>query len=143
VPVLGLEFSRGIVGETRVDRSVNGDIVVVVDQDQVVETPMSRKGDGWLLALSCIQAWRSLTFHTDTLLDTTITSHSPDFAIDNGETILVVLSSKLFTSYSQSDGIGDTLTKRTGGDFNTWELDLGVTSSHSMVDWSMVVPDLV
>jgi hypothetical protein len=43
VPVLSSEFGRGIVGKARIDRSINSDIVVVVDQDQVVETPVSSK----------------------------------------------------------------------------------------------------
>jgi hypothetical protein len=41
VPVLSSELHRSIVGKTGVDGSINSDIVVVVDQDQVVETPMS------------------------------------------------------------------------------------------------------
>jgi hypothetical protein len=41
VPVLSSELGRSVVGETSVDGSVNSNIVVVVDQDQVVETPMS------------------------------------------------------------------------------------------------------
>ena len=41
VPVLGSELGRSVVGETSVNGSVNSDIVVVVDQDQVVEAPMS------------------------------------------------------------------------------------------------------
>jgi hypothetical protein len=41
VPVLSSELGRGVVGEASVDRPINSDIVVVVDQDQIVETPMS------------------------------------------------------------------------------------------------------
>jgi hypothetical protein len=41
VPVLSSELGRSVVGETSVDRSVNSDVVVIIDQDQIVETPMS------------------------------------------------------------------------------------------------------
>jgi hypothetical protein len=86
---------------------------------------------------------KKLTLHTDTLLDTTVTSHCPNLAIDNWESILVVLRSKLFSSYGQTDSIGDTLTQRSSSDLNTWKLDFGVTSSHSMMDRGVIISDLV
>jgi len=41
VPVLSSELGRCVVGETSVDRPIDSDVVVVIDQDQIVETPMS------------------------------------------------------------------------------------------------------
>lgn len=149
VPVLSSELGRGIVGKARINGSINSDIVVVVDQDQVVETPVSSKRYSWYISISLTTSAtnalneRRLTLHTDTLLDTTITSHRPNLAIDNWESILVVLRSKLFSSYGQTDSIGDTLTQRSRSDFNTWKLDLGMTSSHSMMDRGVIISDLV
>jgi hypothetical protein len=90
-----------------------------------------------------VTSLRRLTLHTDTLLNTTVTCHGPDLAIYDWEAILVVLCAKLFSSNGQSDSIGDTLTQGTGGDLDTGKLDLWVSSSHRMVDRSVIVSDLV
>jgi hypothetical protein len=41
VPVLSSELGRSVVSEARVDRAVNSNVVVVVDEDQIVKTPVS------------------------------------------------------------------------------------------------------
>jgi hypothetical protein len=84
-----------------------------------------------------------LTLHTDTFLDTSISSHCPDLAVYNGETLLVVLSTKLLACNSHTNGIGDTLTEGTGSNLNTGELDLGMSSCHSVVDRGVIVFDLI
>jgi hypothetical protein len=46
LPVASLELGRGVVGEARVDVAVDSDGVIVVDEDQVVETKVAGHGDG-------------------------------------------------------------------------------------------------
>jgi hypothetical protein len=41
VPVLSPELGRSVVSEARVDRAVNSNVIVVVDEDQIVKTPVS------------------------------------------------------------------------------------------------------
>lgn len=58
MPSLSLELGRGVFGETRVDVSVDSDGVVVVDQNQVVETQVTSERDGYIKQPQ--QMWNAL-----------------------------------------------------------------------------------
>lgn len=46
VPALSGQLGRGILGEAGVDISVDGDSIIVVNQDEIVQTEVTGEGDG-------------------------------------------------------------------------------------------------
>jgi hypothetical protein len=84
-----------------------------------------------------------LTFLTHTLLKTSVTSHAPDLAIDNWESILVEPRPELLPGHSETDRIGNALAERTGRALHTGELDLRVSSRDTVSDGSVVLLDRV
>lgn len=84
-----------------------------------------------------------LTFLANTLLQTTVTGETPDLVLDDRKSVLVVSCSHVLIGDGESDGVGNTLTEKTGGQFDTWELDLGVASSNPVHGRGMVLLDLV
>lgn len=80
---------------------------------------------------------------THTFLNTAISSHTPNPAIYDWVSLLVVLSAQLLARHGHPDGIGDTLSEGPGGDFHTWELNLGMPSGDSVEFGSVVGFDSV
>lgn len=44
LPAHSLELGGCVIGETHIDRPINGDSVVIVDEDEVVKTEMTSNG---------------------------------------------------------------------------------------------------
>lgn len=84
-----------------------------------------------------------LTFLADTFLQTAITSETPDLVLDDRKSVPIVSGSHVLVGHGESDGVGNTLTEKTGGQFDTWELNLGVTGSNAVHGRSMVLLNLV
>jgi len=59
-------------------------------------------------------------FSGNTLLETTITKDNIGIVVEDFKTRLVEGSTELSLSKSETNSVGDTLTKRTSGDFNTF-----------------------
>ena len=62
----------------------------------------------------------SLTLLTDSFLQTPITGETPDLVVYHFQIVLVVGRRELFGGDGHTDGIGNTLTERTGGHFDAW-----------------------
>ena len=93
----------------------NRNVVVVVDHDQVTELQVA--GSRGSLA-------------GNTLHSASITEESVGVVVDKIETWLVEDGSSVGLSNSHTDGVGETLTKRTSGDLNTGGVvSFGVTGS--------------
>lgn len=93
--------------------------------------------------MRCLEGLR-LTFLTNTLLETPITSEAPNLVVDNLQIILVVDRCQVLGGHGHTNSIGDALTKRSGGNFAAGVFDFRMTRRHrSAHDRSMVLLDLV
>jgi GMP synthase PP-ATPase subunit len=112
MPVLGPELCTRVVGEARVDVAVDGDAVVVVDEDEVVEAEVTSERDGLL---------------TNTLLQAAVAGEAEDLGVaGDGEALTVVLGRDLLAGDGETDSVGDALAERTSRDLDAGELDLRV-----------------
>lgn len=80
-------------------------MVVVVDHDQVTELEVTSGGCG---------------LRGNTLHGASITEEAVSVVVDEVITWLVEDTSGVGLGNSKTDGVGETLTKRTSGDLNTW-----------------------
>lgn len=91
----------------------NGDVVVIVDGNEVSELQVTSHG--------CSLAG-------NTLHSTTITEEHVSVVVDQIEARLVEDSTGVRLSHGETDGIGETLAKRTSGHLNTRGIvSLGMT----------------
>lgn len=96
----------------------NGDVVVIVDGNEVVELQVT--GGGGSLA-------------GNTLHSTSITEEDVGVVVDQVVSGLVEDSSGVLLSNGQTDSVGETLTQRTSGDLDTrGVVRLGVTGSDAV-----------
>lgn len=108
VPVVGLETLENVFSEGDSNVTIDGDVVVIIEGNELTELQVTSKRTG---------------LRGNTFLKTTITENDIGVVVEDLETRLVVGGSELSFSSSQTNGIGDTLTKRTGGDLNTLSVD--------------------
>ena len=119
VPVLSAELCARVVGEARVNVAVDGDAVVVVDENEVVKPKVTGERDGLL---------------ADALLQAAVAGEAKDLGVaGDGETFAVILSRDLLASDRETDGVGDALAERACSDLDTRELNFWVTSSNRAV----------
>jgi hypothetical protein len=91
----------------------NGNVVVVVDTDQLSELQVTSLGSG---------------LRGNTLHSTSISEETVGVVVEELETGLVEAGGEVSLSHGKTDGIGETLSKRTSGDLNTGGVvSLGVT----------------
>jgi hypothetical protein len=136
LPVVSLESLGNIFSESNVRVTIDGDLVVVVDGDEVTELEVTVN---------------SMNFHQRNVLDdsgsanspsegsslgrntfhqATVTSEHEGVVVEDLETILVEGSSEVSLSDSETDSIGETLSERSSGDLDTVSYtEFGVTGS--------------
>ena len=112
VPAVGLEAGEDVLGETEVGVTIDGDVVVVVEDDDVAEAEVAGEGGG---------------FSGDALLEAAVAAHGVDGVVEDGEVLLVELGGELLLGDGHTDGVADALAEGTGGNFNTrGHVNLGV-----------------
>ena len=114
IPSVGLVTLEDILGEGNVSTTVNGDVVVVINDNQTAELEVAGNR-GSLVGNS--------------LLQTTISAESVNVVVDNGETLLVEGSGQIGLSNSHTDGIAHTLSQRTSANLHSSGLHLGMARS--------------
>jgi hypothetical protein len=115
VPAVGLVALGHVLGEGTVGVAVNGDVVVIVDADEVAELEVAGQGRG---------------LGRDTLHQAAIAEEAVGVVVTQGEAGLVEGGGGVGLGHGQTDGIGDTLTQGAGGDLDTGSIvGLGVTRS--------------
>lgn len=93
-------------------------MVVVVDADEVAELKVASQGRG---------------LRGDTLHQATIAEEAVGVVVDKVEVVLVEDGAGVGLSHGETDGIGDTLTKRASGDLNSGGVvSLWVTGSDAV-----------
>lgn len=118
VPAVSLVALGDILSEGDVGVTINGDVVVVVDGNEVAELEVTSQG-------------RGLT--RNTLHQAAIAEEAVGVVVREGEAGLVEDGGGVGLGHGQTDGIADTLTQRAGGDLDTGGIvRLGVTRSDAV-----------
>lgn len=138
LPSVRLVSGLDILGERDGSVTINGDLVVVVDGNHVTELQVPA-----ISASLCYYCKNSpgerAGLGSDTLLKTSISEETVGVVVEDLETVLVVNGAHVGLGDSETDGVGDTLSERTGGDLDTVsDTDLGVTRGDG-VDLSEVL----
>ena len=90
VPVVGFEAAAAVFGEAEICIAVDGGVVVVVEDDEVVESEVTGEGTG---------------FRSDAFLQVTVTYDDVDVVIEDGELVAVEVSGEVFLCDGHSDGV--------------------------------------
>lgn len=104
VPAVGLEALHDILREGAVGVTVNGDVVVVVDHDEVAELEVTGGGG---------------SLRGNTLHSAAITEEGICVVGGEVEARLVEDGTGVSLRNGETDGVGETLAERTSGDFDT------------------------
>ena len=104
VPAVGLIAFEDVFGEGNVGPPVDGDVVVVVQGDQLAQLEVTGQGGG---------------FGGHTLLVAAVTHDHVGVVINEGRTRLVELGGQVGFGDRQADGVGDTGPQGARGHFNT------------------------
>lgn len=113
LPAIRLVSLDDVLSEGAVGVTVNGDVVVIVDGNQVAELEVTGQG-------------RGLT--RDTLHQATITEEAVCVVVDQVEAVLVEGGASLSLGNGKTNSVGNTLTERSSGDLDTGGVvRLGVT----------------
>lgn len=112
VPAVGLVALGNILSEGNVGVTVNGNVVVIVDADEVAELEVASQRRG---------------LARDTLHQATITEEAVGVVVNQVEARLVEGGGSVSLGHSQTNSIADTLTQRASGDLDTGSIvSLGV-----------------
>ncbi|MCY1354613.1 hypothetical protein D9M69_409980 [compost metagenome] len=103
LPAVGFEALRGVVGEPAVDFAVDGDAVVVVEGDQLVQALGAGQGADFM----------GNAFH-----HAAIAEEHVGVVVDDVVAITVELRSQGLFGDGEADGVGEALTQRAGGGFH-------------------------
>lgn len=118
VPAVSLVALGNILSEGNVGVAVNGNVVVVVDSNEVAELEVASQGAG-------------LTGNA--LHQAAIAEEAVGVVVREGEAGLVEDGGGVSLGHGQTDGIADTLTQRAGGDLDTGGIvSLGVARSDAI-----------
>lgn len=97
VPSVGLEAGENIFSERDVGVTVDGDVVVIIDGNEVAELEMSGQRDG---------------FSGNTLLQTTVSKECVGMVVEEWESVAVEGGTSLGLGDSETDGVADTCRAR-------------------------------
>lgn len=113
LPAVRLVSLDNVLSEGAVGVTVNGDVVVVVDGNQVAELEVTSQGRG---------------LGGDTLHQATVTEEAVCVVVDKVEVLLVEGGASLSLGNGKTNSVGDTLSEGTSGDLDTrGVVGLGVT----------------
>mmetsp|Transcript_9229 Transcript_9229/g.15837 ORF Transcript_9229/g.15837 Transcript_9229/m.15837 type:complete len:525 (-) Transcript_9229:48-1622(-) len=123
IPAVRLEAHSSVLGLRLDGHGVEGHIVGIVDDDHVVQALVGSDGGG---------------LSHDTLLHAAITAESHNVVVENSVVVSVELGSSHLLGSTHTNGVCNTLTKRTSGGLNTRGVvlgvrELGVTRGHGVV----------
>ena len=109
VPAAGGEAQSGVVDEPRSNLAVNGDAVVVVQGDQLVQLPRACQGDG---------------FVADAFHHATVAHENVGVVVNDVQVFAVISFVEFFgeqlLSQCKTDRVGDALAEWAGGGFYAW-----------------------
>ncbi len=112
VPAIGGKTHRGVVDEPGADLAVDGDAVVVIQRDQLVELPGAGQRAG---------------FVADAFHQAAVAHEDVGMVVDDAVAGLVELRGHQFFRQRHADRVADALAQRTGGGFNAGGVaELGV-----------------
>jgi len=118
VPAVGAETGRRIVGEPALDVAVDGNAVVVIEDDQLAELPGSGKG-------AC--------FVADAFHQAAVANERVGVVVDDGETVAVEFGGQQLFGERQADGVGQALAERSGTGFDARGIaDFRVARGHAV-----------
>ena len=138
MPAVGFETLRRIVGKPghailgTTHLAVDGDVVVVIESDQLAELQGTGKGAG---------------FMRDALHQTAVAEESVGVVIDDLVAVTVELGGKTLFGDRHADGVADTLPQRTGGCLHagriavfgmTWRLGVQLPELLQILDGEIV-----
>lgn len=103
VPAVGLIALDNILSEGAVDVTVNGDVVVIVDADEVAKLEVAGEGRG---------------LAGDTLHQAAVAEEAVCVVVDNVESGLVENSAGVSLGHGETNGVADTLAEGASGDLN-------------------------
>jgi len=103
VPTIRLEASENVFSEGDIGITVNGDMVVIIDANEVSKLEMTGEGS---------------SFGGNAFLEAAVTDKDVGEAVKEVETRAVERGGSLSLGDGETDSIADTLTERTGSDFN-------------------------
>ena len=103
VPARGFEAGGDIFGEREIGGAGQGDVVLVVEIDQLAETEMPGDGGG---------------FHGDAFHDVTIGDDGVGVVVDHLVAGAVVGGGQEMLGDGHADGVAEPLPQRSGGDFD-------------------------
>mmetsp|Transcript_21270 Transcript_21270/g.50571 ORF Transcript_21270/g.50571 Transcript_21270/m.50571 type:complete len:670 (+) Transcript_21270:384-2393(+) len=104
VPVVALVSLRDVLREAEGGVTVDGDVVIVVQDDQLAEAEVTRQARG---------------FAGDTLLQASVTADDVGEVVEDLVLGRVVGGGQVRFGHGHSDGVGNSLSQRTGRDFHT------------------------
>lgn len=128
VPSTGAHFGVDILRVGQVNRPIAGDLVVVIDHSQVVESQVAGKGNG---------------LQPNTFLQACIPNHAPSVVRYKIITRPVKRRSQVLCRHCQTNRVGKTLTQWPGGHFDAFMLDLRMARAQGVFTVRMVGFELV
>ena len=118
IPFKGLEALGGVLALRLVSHRIESDVIRVVDEDEVVEFLVARKGN---------------RLKGDAFLHATVARKRDNVAVENNVLGGVEARSGHLAGNGETNGVGDTLAKRAGGGLDAGRLvELGVSGSLAM-----------
>ena len=123
LPSVGLVTLEDVLGLGVLGHLVEGDLVGVVEDDEVVELLVGGEGGG---------------LGGDTLLEATVTGEGEDVVVEDLVVVGVVDGLGHLLGGGETDGVGNTLSEGTGGALDAGGVvlgvgELGVTGGHGVV----------
>jgi hypothetical protein len=100
IPAIGFEALRRVVDEPRRDIAVDGDAVVVVENDELVQLPDRRKRAGLV---------------ADAFHQAAVAGEGVGVVVDDGVAVAVELAGEQLLGERHADRIGEALAERAGG----------------------------
>lgn len=127
-PTASAHLGIDVFSVAEINATVTSNLVVVVNDDQVVQLPVASSLD---------------SLESNTLLQAGIANHAPRRVVDELIAWAVVGGSQVLGGHGHTNGIGNTLTQGTSGNFNTLILNLGVTRADGVMSIRVIRLELV
>ena len=113
VPVVGLEASGHVFGKGDGGTAVDGNTIVVIEQDEVVQSQVTGQGAGLV---------------RNALFQAAVTVNDVDIVIEEVVTFFVELGGQVLLGNGHAHAVAEALAQGTGGHFDTEvQIELGVT----------------
>ena len=104
VPIVGFKALTNVFGEAQAGGSGEGDVIVIVEKDELAEAQMAGERGGFL---------------ADAFHEVAVSADAIGIVIDKGVAGFVEAGGEPRFGYGKTDGISEALAERAGGNFNT------------------------